>query len=60
MNPSLVLLFCLTPLAIVFIVMKLAVWISETSSFRSETEKLKRMQYGPYEVWDEEEELDEW
>lgn len=60
MNQSLVLLLCLSPLATIFIVMKLAVWISETSSFRSETEKLKRMQYGPYEVWDEEEELDEW
>jgi hypothetical protein len=60
MNQSLVLLLCLSPLATIFIVIKLAVWISETSSFRSETEKLKRMQYGPYEVWDEEEELDEW
>lgn len=60
MNQSLVLLLCLSPLATIFIVMKLAVWISETTSFRSETEKLKRMQYGPYEVWDEEEELDEW
>ena len=50
MNQSLVLLLCLSPLATIFIVMKLAVWISETTSFRSETEKLKRMQYGPYEV----------
>ena len=61
MNPSLVLLLCLSPLAAVFIVMKLALWLSETASFRAETDKLKRMQHGPYEVWDfEEEEDDEW
>ena len=59
-NPSLVLLLCLSPLAAVFIVMKLALWLSETSAFSSETQKLKRMQHGPYEVWDEEEEDDEW
>ncbi len=57
---SLVLLLCLSPLAAVFIVMKLAIWFTETMSFRSETEKLKRMQHGPYEVWDEKEEDDEW
>jgi ABC-type dipeptide/oligopeptide/nickel transport system permease subunit len=60
MNQSLILLLCLSPLATIFIIIKFVVWISETKSFRSETEKLKRMQYGPYEVWDEEEELDEW
>ena len=59
-NPSVVLLLCLSPLAAVFIVMKLALWLSETSVFNSETQKLKRMQHGPYEVWDEEEEDDEW
>ena len=59
-NPSVVLLLCLSPLAAVFIVMKLALWLSETSAFNSETQKLKRMQHGPYEVWDEEEEDDEW
>jgi len=57
---SLVLLLCLSPLAAVFIVMKLAIWFSETISFRSETERLKRMQQGPYEIWDYEEEDDEW
>jgi len=40
--------------------MKLAIWFSETLSFRSETEKLKSMQHGPYEFWDEEEEDDIW
>ena len=41
--------------------MKLALWLNETASFNSETEKLKRMQRGPYEVWDEtEEEKNEW
>jgi len=59
MNPSLVLLLCLSPMAIIFIVLKLSVWITETASFRAETDKLKRMQHGPYEFWDEEEE-DEW
>jgi hypothetical protein len=39
--------------------MKLAIWFTETMSFRSETERLKRMQHGPYEVWDEEEEEDD-
>jgi hypothetical protein len=56
---SLVLLLCLSPLAAVFIVMKLAIWFTETISFRSETEKLKRMQHGPYEFWDDEEEEDD-
>jgi hypothetical protein len=59
MNPSLVLLLCLSPMAIIFIVLKLSMWITETASFRAETDKLKRMQHGPYEFWDEEEE-DEW
>ena len=58
---SLVLLLCLSPLAVVFIVMKLALWLAEASAFKSETEKLQRMQHGPYEVWDDEEENDdEW
>ena len=57
---SLVLLLCLSPLAVIFIVMKLALWITETTSFRAETERLRRMQHGPYEVWDEEEEEDDW
>ena len=59
MNPSLVLLLCLSPLVVIFIVMKLALWITETASYRAETEKLKRMQHGPYIVWDDEEEEDE-
>jgi hypothetical protein len=60
MNTSLVLLLCLSPLAVIFIVMKLAIWITETAAFRAETEKLKKMQHGPYEIWDYEEEEDEW
>ena len=59
MNPSLVLLLCLSPMAVIFIILKLSMWITETVSFRAETDKLKRMQHGPYEFWDEEEE-DEW
>ncbi len=47
-NISLELLLCLSPLAVIFIVMKLALWLNETASFNSETEKLKRMQRGPY------------
>jgi len=58
-QPSLILLLCLSPLAAVFVVMKLALWLVETSAFKTETEKLQRMQHGPYIVWDEEEE-DEW
>ena len=57
---SLILLLCLSPLAAVFVVMKLALWIAETSAFKTETEKLQRMQHGPYIVWDDEEEDDEW
>ena len=60
MNTSLVLLLCLSPLAVIFIVMNLAIWITETAAFRAETEKLKKMQHGPYEIWDYEEEEDEW
>jgi len=60
-NVSLVLILCLSPLAVIFVVMKLALWLNETASFNSETEKLKRMQRGPYEVWDDsEEDKDEW
>lgn len=40
--------------------MKLAIWISEATSYRAETEKLKRMQHGPYEFYDDEEEEDVW
>jgi hypothetical protein len=41
--------------------MKLALWLAETSAFKEETEKLQRMQHGPYIVWDDEtEEEDEW
>ena len=58
-NYTLILLLCLTPLLVVFIIMKLAMWLTETNSFRNETEKLKRMQHGPYEVWDDEEN-DKW
>ncbi len=61
MNQSLVLLLCLSPLATIFIVMKLAIWITETSSFRSKTEELKKMQHGPRLIWDyEDEETDNW
>ena len=56
---SLVLLLCLSPLLVIFIVMKLALWLTETASFRSETERLRRMQHGPYEFYDDEEE-DDW
>ncbi len=57
---SLILLLCLSPLAVIFVVMKLALWLTETASFRAETEKLKRMQHGPYEFYDEDEEEDDW
>jgi len=59
---SLVLLLCLSPLAVIFIVMKLALWITETASYRAETEKLKRIQHGPYEFYDyeKEEQEDDW
>jgi|TARA_B100001094_G_C17794344_1_gene605945 hypothetical protein len=61
MNQSLVLLLCLSPLATIFIVMKFAVWISEATSYRSKTQELKKMQHGPYEIWDyEDEEADDW
>tara|TARA_B100000214_G_scaffold344820_1_gene294259 strand:- start:560 stop:751 length:192 start_codon:yes stop_codon:yes gene_type:complete len=59
-NISFILILCLSPLAAIFVVIKLALWISETASYRSETEKLKRMQRGPYEVWDDKEDDDEW
>ena len=58
-QPSLVLLLCLSPLAVIFVVMKLAFWLTETASFRAKTEELKRMQHGPYEFYDDEEE-DDW
>ena len=57
-QPSVILLLCLSPMAVMFVVIKLAIWLSETAKFKSETEKLKRMQHGPYIVWDDEEEDD--
>ena len=51
---SVILLLCLSPIAVVFVVIKLAIWLSETARFNAETDKLKRMQRGPYEVWDDE------
>ena len=57
-QPSVILLLCLSPMAVMFVVIKLAIWFSETAKFKSETEKLKRMQHGPYIVWDDEEEDD--
>jgi len=56
---SVILLLCLSPLLVIFLVIKISLWITETMRFSSETEKLKRMQHGPYIVWDEEEDLDD-
>ena len=56
---SVILLLCLSPLAVIFVVIKIVVWLSETTRFNSETDKLKRMQPGPYIVWDPDEENDE-
>ena len=55
---SVILLLCLSPIAVIFLVIKVSLWLTETMRFNSETEKLKRMQHGPYIVWDEEEEDD--
>jgi len=57
-QPSVILLLCLSPMAVMFVVIKLAIWFSETAKFKAETDKLKRMQHGPYIVWDDEEEDD--
>jgi len=58
-HSSVILLLCLSPIAVVFVVIKLAIWLSETAKFKSETDKLKRMQHGPYIVWDDEEDEDD-
>jgi predicted membrane protein len=59
-QPSLILLLCLSPLAVIFTVMKLALWIGETASFAAKTKELERMQHGPYMIWDDDGEEDEW
>lgn len=56
---SAILLLCLSPMVIIFLVIKISLWITETMKYTSETERLKRMQHGPYIVWDEEEDLDD-
>jgi len=56
---SVILLLCLSPMVVIFLVIKISLWITETMKFSSETEKLKRMQHGPYIVWDDEEDEDE-
>jgi len=56
---SVILLLCLSPMVVIFLVIKISLWITETMKFSSETEKLKRMQHGPYIIWDDEEDEDE-
>jgi len=56
---SVILLLCLSPMVVIFLVIKISLWITETMKFSTETEKLKRMQHGPYIVWDDEEDEDE-
>jgi len=56
---SVILLLCLSPIVVIFLVIKISLWITETMKFSSETEKLKRMQHGPYIIWDDEEDKDE-
>lgn len=56
---SVILLLCLSPIVVIFLVIKISLWITETMKFSSETEKLKRMQHGPYIIWDDEEDEDE-
>ena len=56
---SVILLLCLSPIVVIFLVIKISLWITETMKFSTETEKLKRMQHGPYIVWDDEEDEDE-
>ena len=56
---SVILLLCLSPMVVIFLVIKISLWITETMKFSSETEKLKRMQHGPYIVWDDEEDENE-
>ena len=57
---SVILLLCLSPMLVIFLVIKISLWVTETMKFSSETEKLKRMQHGPYIVWDDEEEEDDY
>lgn len=56
---SVILLLCLSPMLVIFLVIKISLWLTETMRFSSETEKLKRMQHGPYIVWDDDEEEDD-
>ena len=53
---SVILLLCLSPMVVIFVVIKISLWITETMKFNSDTERLKRMQRGPYIVWDDKEE----
>ena len=57
---SLILVLCLSPIAIIFVVMKMALWLGETAEFAAKTKHLERMQHGPYIVWDDEGEDEEW
>jgi hypothetical protein len=40
--------------------MKMALWLGETAEFAAKTKHLERMQHGPYIVWDDEGEDEEW
>ena len=57
---SVILFLCLSPILVIFLVIKISLWVTETMRFSSETEKLKRMQHGPYIVWDDDEEEDDY
>ena len=46
-------------MVVIFLVIKISLWITETMKFSTETEKLKRMQHGPYIIRDDDEDEDE-
>ena len=48
LDKSIILVACFTPLVIIFIVMKLAVWVSATWSEEKYVEAESRKQHGPY------------
>jgi len=48
LDKSIILVACFTPLVIIFIVMKLAVWVSATWSEEKYVEAESRKKHGPY------------
>lgn len=48
MGKSLILISCFTPLAVIFVIMKLSVWMSAIDAEQKYVKRDSKLQHGPY------------